>query len=147
MSLQGSIARKRLRKLAEVKDITKTPPKRVSWHLNGTDFLCAMLFNAGMETWGIAQHTNLTEGQVNYRIQRYEADVRAKAKREGKPFMTARRMYRKGISPVSKMIVSQLTGSHSMVKKYVAGVLDRRGLYNPPASGVLRHDKKATGSK
>lgn len=113
-------------------------PRRVNFHTNGTDFMCAMLFNIGMESEAIANLTGLTKSQVEYRVRKVEWELRLKAKQKRQPFMTARKMYRKGMSPVSKIIIKQITGQHSRVKQFVTHVLDQRGLYAPKAKGVLK---------
>lgn len=128
------MARQRIKKLNEVKRVAqslKAHPRRVDFGANGSDFMVAMLFNIGMESMAIAELTGLTKGQVEYRVRQVEWELRLKAKNEGKKFLTARKQYRKGTSPVSRLIVSQITGRQSLVKKHVIGVLDKRGLMTP----------------
>jgi hypothetical protein len=137
-SSQATLARRRLSKLEVVKQATKTQPRRVDYYANATDFLVVALFNAGLETQAISGLTHLTEGQVVYRYSKSEQHERERAKAAGRKFVTARKAYRKGKSAVAQMIVSQCTG-HSMVKRYVGGILDKKGLYAPRAKGVLRN--------
>lgn len=118
----------------------KAKPRRVDFFGNGTDFMAVMLFNIGMESEAIANLTGLTKGQVEYRLRCAELELRQKAQQQKRQFISARRMYRKGISPVSKMIVSQITGRNSRVKSFVADVLDKRGLYAPKSKGVLKDE-------
>ena len=138
MPSSATIARRRLQKLAAVREATKTHPRPVDFHANASDFMVAMLFNIGMEAGAISEMTGLTPSQVQYRTMKVEREVRLKAHQAGKDFITARKAYRTGNSPVSKMVISQITGNRSLVKRYVEGVLDKRGLYAPQAKGVLR---------
>ena|ERR1035437_875801 len=138
MSLTGArLARERLRKLVAL----KAHPRRVDFYQHNTDLMVYMLASAGMETQAISALTTLTTNQVSYRLWVAEREAQAKAMQR-KEFFTARKMYRRGISPVSKLIVAQITGKKSHVRKYVVDVLDKRGLYAPKASGVLYDDAK-----
>ena len=134
-----SVATRSRRRMRVLEELTKkTPPRKVNFHALRTDFLVYMLFNAGMETAGIAMVTGLTIGQVNYRILLAERKAREKAIREKREYITPRKLYRKGLSPVAKMVINQYNSKHSDLKDHVRDILDKRGLYAPQAKGVLR---------
>jgi hypothetical protein len=132
----ASIYKERIRKIREL--TAKATPRRVNFHTSGCHFMAYLLSSCGLQTDAIAVMTGLTEGQVAYALMKAEREERRKAREAGKPYMTARKQFRKGNSAVAKMIVTQVTGEHSQVKRFVSDILDKRGLYAPKAKGVLK---------
>lgn len=121
-----------------VTDSDKVPSRYVDFFTNAQDFLCVMLAAIGWSTKAIAQHTNLSEGQVAYRIGKSEMGRK-------KNDLTQRMAYRNGQGDVAHVVVKTIAASGTTAHKAVMKKLDDRGLYSPKSTGVLRHDKKAEG--
>ena len=94
-----------------------------------------MLASIGWSTAAIAEHTELSEGQVQYRITKAEH-----GRRKGE--LTQRMAYRHGKGDVATAIVTNITGRGSVVKRQVEITLGKRGLFDPRPTGVLRHNGK-----
>lgn len=102
----------------------KTHPKRVDYGFNGMDFMCVMLAAVGQSTAYIAKQTGLTEGQVMYRIMKYE-------KERGTGEQTSRIAFRNGQGPFASAVIAYAT-RRTDIKNAVRMKLDERGLLNPP---------------
>lgn len=114
-------------------------PRFVDFHANATDMLCFMLSACGWTTKAIAGHLKslgrpLTEAQVTYRIGKAEAK-RGVA-------MTQRSAYRNGKSAVAQAIVATITAKGSAITKQLESTLDKRGLYAPRPTGIIRHEPR-----
>jgi hypothetical protein len=131
-SQNGAVAKRKTRRYNPTAEVVH---KFVDFHANQTDFLCVMLAACGWSTRAIAAHTNLTEGQVVYRIGKSERD-------RGDGNLTQRSAYRNGSSPVANAIVQTISSRGSMVSREVKTTLDSRGLYTPRPSGVMNHQRK-----
>lgn len=105
----------------------------VDYHANAKDLLCVMLAACGWSTRAIASHLKMTEGRVEYRIGKAERE-----RRDGE--LTQRSKYRSGEGSVAQAIVATITSRGSVVKQVVTKTLDKRGLYAPQPTGVMRHD-------
>jgi hypothetical protein len=113
----------------------KSSPKFVDYHSSARDFQCVLLASIGWSTLAISNYTGLTEGQVAYRIEKSE-----RGRRKGDS--TQRTMYRQGRSGVAHVVVQTITKAASPVSQHVATMLDKRGLYDPKPTGILRHDPR-----
>jgi hypothetical protein len=123
-----------------VKVREKTPPRRVDFFFHAEDLMVVMLANIGLYDVAIAQITGLSLGQVRYRLLKAE-----EGRRKGEP--TARTKYRTGTSDVVQSVIKTVVGKNSQVKKTITDRLDKKGLFEPRPTGVMKHDKKLVLSR
>lgn len=109
----------------------KTIVQRVDFHIHANDFKCALLASLGWTTAAIMEETDLTQGQVQYRINKFEEGRKRGA-------LTHRASYRQGTSPIARSVVNMFIRRESRVNKLVVRTLDQRGLYADRATGVLK---------
>jgi hypothetical protein len=117
-------------------------PRRVNFFMFADDFQCPLLAAIGLTTKAIAARTGLSEGQVMYRVMKYESQVR---KNDADP--TSRAKYRQGTSDIAKMMISSVTGHRSEVNKAITARMDKAGLYSPQPKGVMNNKHPATAGR
>lgn len=118
----------------------KASPRRVDYFGNASDFQCVLLAAIGLSTEAIAGMTDLTVGQVMYRIMKSQS-----GRRKGEP--SERMKYRNGSSDVVQTVISTVASSpRSSVVKKVSQQLDDKGLYTPVPNGVMKHNGNGNGN-
>jgi hypothetical protein len=136
-SVQVKVRRKR--RDTNGQEIEKVAPRRVNFFSFEQDFQCPLLAAIGLSTAAIAQITQLTEGQVMYRIMKFE-DARRRV-RDGKKEPTSRTKYRMGAGEMAQAMISSVTGTRSPVKGLLIQEMEKKDLYTPRLKGVMK-DKR-----
>lgn len=113
----------------------KASPRKVNFFNYESDFQCPLLAAIGLSTEAISGITGLTEGQVMYRIMKFEDAVRRRGE------STSRRKYRDGKGEVAQALISTVTGTRSPVKSLIITRMEKKDLYAPRPKGVMQ-DKR-----
>jgi len=112
-----------------------TAPRKVNFFDFESDFQCPLLAAIGLSTSAIAEITGLTDGQVMYRIMKFEDATRRKNER------TSRYKYRNGKGEVAQALIHTVTGIKSPVKKLIITKMERQDLYSPRPKGVMANQR------